>query len=122
MSEELTPLERAVIALSCTDPVSSLRPNGRRRGWFFGLPTGPLPLANPRLEALRRYAILRRVRGTARIAAERERLHEAGFDNQKIEAIDDLVDPTRQPRRPRPEPAGNLFIFDGSCFPAVRWN
>jgi len=122
MSEELTPLERAVIALSCTDPVSSLRPNNRRRGWFLGWPTGPLPLANPRLEALRRYAILRRVHGAGRVAAEREQLIEAGFDNRKIEEIDDLVDPSRQPRRGRPEPAGNLFIFDASCFPAVRWN
>lgn len=122
MSEELTPLERAVVALSCKDPVSSLRLNRRRRGWILGLPTGPLPLANPRLEALRRYAILRRVHGAARVEAERKRLHEAGFDDPKIEAIDDLVDPSRRARRPRPEPAGNLFIFDGSCFPAVRWN
>lgn len=122
MSEELTPLERAVIALSCKDPVSSLRPISRKRGWILGLPTGPLPLANPRLEALRRYAILRRVRGADRLEAERERLHQAGFDSPKIEEIDDLVDPSRQPRRARPEPEGNLFIFDGSCFPAVRWN
>ena len=122
MSEELTPLERAVVALSRQDPVSSLRSRSRKRGWILGLPTGPLPLANPRLEALRRYAILRRVRGAARVEAEREQLLEAGFDNQKIEAIDDLVDPSRQHRRARPRAEGNLFIFDGSCFPAVRWN
>lgn len=120
MSEELTPLERAVIALSCKDPVSSLRVN-RKRGWILGLPAGPLPLANPRLEALRRYAILHRVRG-AGIEAEREKLRETGFSSQKIEEIDDLVDPSRQHRRAQRNPDRGLFIFDGSCFPAVRWN
>lgn len=122
MSEELTPLERAVVALSCKDPVSSLRPRNRRRGWILGLSTGPLPLANPRLEALRRYAILRRVHGAGRTGAERELLREAGFDDRKIEAIDDLVDPSRQPRRAPSGSKESLFIFDGSCFPAVRWN
>ncbi|WP_158298813.1 hypothetical protein [Sphingomonas psychrotolerans] len=122
MSEELTPLERAVVALSRKDPVSSLRPNSRKRGWILGLPTAPLPLANPRLEALRRYAILRRVHGAARIGAERERLQETGFSRQKIEEVDELVDPSRKERRARSRAEGNLFIFDGSCFPAVRWN
>lgn len=122
MSEQLTPLERAVIALSCKDPISSLRPGGRRRGWIMGLPTGPLPLANPRLEALRRYAILRRVHGAAKIEAERERLREAGFGHEQIEEVDDLVDPSRQHRRAPSRAERSLFIFDGSCFPAVRWN
>jgi hypothetical protein len=122
MSEKLTPLERAVVALSRADPISSLRPNSRKRGWILGLPAGPLPLANPRLEALRRYAILRRVHGAARVEAERDQLHEAGFDNSKIQEIDDLVDPSRQHRRAKSGPEGNLFVFDGSCFPAVSWN
>jgi len=122
MSEELTPLERAVVALSRQDPVSSLRSRSRKRGWILGLPTGPLPLANPRLEALRRYAILCRVRGATRVEDERARLGEAGFGPRKIEEIDDLVDPSRQHRRARSRAEGNLFIFDGSCFPAVRWN
>lgn len=122
MSEDLTPLERAVVALSRKDPVSSLRPNSRKRGWILGLSTGPLPLANPRLEALRRYAILRRVHGAARIETERERLRETGFSDRKIEEIDNLVDPSRQHLRALSKPEGSLFIFDGSCFPAIRWN
>ncbi|WP_168355760.1 hypothetical protein [Sphingomonas gei] len=122
MSEELTPLERAVVALSRTDSIASLRPMSRRRGWILGWPSSPLPLANPKLEALRRYSVLRRVRGTARVEAERALLREAGFSSQTIEKIDDLVDPSRQRRRAQPQPDGNLFIFDGSCFPAPRWS
>jgi hypothetical protein len=122
MSEELTPLERAVVALSCKDPISSLRPNSRKRGWILGLPTDPPPLANPRLEALRRYAILRRVHGAARVEGERERLREASFSDRKIEEIDDLVDPSRQHRRVPSGSKESLCIFDGSCFPAIRWN
>lgn len=122
MSEELTPLERAVVALSRKDPVSSLQPPGRKRGWILGLPTGPLPLANPRLEALRRYAILCRVQDAARIEGQRERLREAGFSDRKIEEIDDLVGAARQHRRTASGAGEGHFIFDGSCFPAIRWN
>lgn len=122
MSEELTPLERAVVALSRSDSIASLRPKNRRRGWILAWRTDPLPLANPRLEALRRYAVLCRLRGAARVEAERALLREAGFSSQTIEEIDDLIDPSPQRRRTQRQPAGNLFVFDGSCFPAVRWS
>ncbi len=93
MSEKLTPLERAVIALSRQDPVSSLRSGSRKRGWILGLPTAPPPLANPRLEALRRYAILRRLHGQDRVEAEREQLGKMDFSDEQIEEVGDLVDP-----------------------------
>ena len=122
MSYYLRPLEWAVFALSCADRVSRLGPASAKRGWILGLPTGPLPLANPRLEALRRYAILRRVYGADRARSEREQLCETGFSDRKIEEIDDLVDPARRHRRAPSGTSESLFIFDGSCFSPVRWN
>lgn len=52
MSSSLTQLERAVIALARNDPASSLKRPGRTVRWLRGSSFAPLPLANPRLEAL----------------------------------------------------------------------
>ena len=79
MSDQvLTSLELAVIALARPDPPSSLV---QRRGLVRQIFGGRAcqPLASPRLEALRRYAILGRVHGIALAGAERGRLREAGF-------------------------------------------
>jgi hypothetical protein len=62
------------------------------------------------------------VHGAARVEGERERLREASFSDRKIEEIDDLVDPSRQHRRVPSGSKESLCIFDGSCFPAIRWN
>lgn len=122
MSEELTPLERAVVALSRQDPISSLRSGGRKRGWILGLPPGPLPLANPRLEALRQYAIVRRVRGSTGVEAERGQLQEAGFSCKQMEQIDESVDQDQPDKRSVRNIENKFFIFCASCFPSVRWN
>ncbi len=56
-----TPIERSVIELARLDALSSVRPRpvlARLARWFgVGMAN---PLANPRLEALRRFAILAR--------------------------------------------------------------
>ena len=57
---EFNPLEWSVIRDARTDGVSTLRPAGRIRrffGWLMGRTGGP-ELANERLEALRRMAVL----------------------------------------------------------------
>jgi hypothetical protein len=90
MPEALTPLERAVIALSRHDPVWSLTRQGRIARWFCGR-FGPLPLANPKLEAVRRYAILRRLHGAALDPQEYDQLQALGFDQSAIGEINACV-------------------------------
>lgn len=86
----LTSIELVVIALARDDPPSSLV---QRRGLvrqMFGRRVRH-SLAAPRLEALRRYAILRRVHDVAFDGVERERLRAIGFDDSQIGAIDRLI-------------------------------
>lgn len=63
----LSDLERAVVALSMGDGRRTIAPRGglaeRLVGWLFGLRRA-LPLADPRLEALRRIAVLCRLEGS----------------------------------------------------------
>ena len=57
---EFNPLEWSVIRLARADSIWTLRPAGRLRrflGWLMGRSGGP-ELANERLEALRRMAVL----------------------------------------------------------------
>ena len=57
---EFNPLEWSIIRLARVDSLSTLRPSGRIRrfgNWLMGR-TGSLQLANERLEALRRMAVL----------------------------------------------------------------
>lgn len=82
----LTDTERVVIALSRRDPVSSIAPPSRFLDRLFRS-RHPLTLSCPRLEALRRYAILYRLRGDALPADERERLRAAGYDGPQIGVI-----------------------------------
>lgn len=100
MPDALTPLERAVIALAHNDPASSLKRQDRAARWLRGPSFAPLPLADPRLEALRRYAILRRVHGGALAKQEREQLCNAGFAEGLIEEIDGLLVRTARPSNP----------------------
>lgn len=93
---ELSSLERAVISLSHNDPVSSLRPKSRNGSWFLGRRFEAQALANPALESLRRYAILRKGnRSALEVNAERKRLSELGYGRKKIAAVDRLVTPNR---------------------------
>ncbi|MGK6320755.1 MipA/OmpV family protein [Sphingomonas sp. DT-204] len=99
----ITSIELAVIALARNDPVSSLvRQNGVSR-YLFGVRAPPL--ADSRLEALRRYAILRRTHRGAFVEAERIRLRDAGYDDRRIAEIDRLVAPN-DPERPESNPFG----------------
>lgn len=95
MADELTPLEKQVIALSLGDPRSSLMPRSNVFLWFFGHRATSLPLANPRLEALRRYAILSRTSKQTPPQDECDRLCRAGYDSRQKEAIDRLIAPHR---------------------------
>lgn len=95
MADELTPLEKQVIAVSLGDPRSSLMPRSNIILWFFGHRATSLPLANPRLEALRRYAILSRTSKQSLPSGECDRLCQAGYDARQKEAIDRLIAPHR---------------------------
>lgn len=88
----LTAIELAVIALSRSDRASSLRRQNDLSRFIFGQRTN-LRLADPRLEALRRYAILLRLHGAALPRLERERLCDAGYDDRQIGEIHRLVAP-----------------------------
>jgi outer membrane protein len=98
----LSTIEWMVIALSRHDPLSSLKLPGNASFRLFGTRTY-LPLANPRLEALRRYAILLRFQGHGLAAVEHERICAAGYDPRQVNAIVQLVtsSSTPQPRRHR---------------------
>ena len=79
--DRFDPLELRVIALAEADPVASIgSPTRFRRSverWFgFKLPR---PLANERLEALRRFAVLARVSGGRLPAEEVRNFLTAGF-------------------------------------------
>lgn len=100
--EKLTAIERTTIALSLGDPIASVKP----QGWFsrsglaillFG-PRRTFVLANPRLEALRRYAILFRD-ADPEAAAAGETLREAGYSAGQIEEIGRRSAPTRRKGR-----------------------
>src|SRR5436853_3661697 len=75
------PLELTVIALAEADPVASIgSPTRFRRSFerWFGFKL-PRPLANERLEALRRFAVLARVSGGRMPAEEVRNFLTAGF-------------------------------------------
>ncbi len=91
----LTAIELAVIALSRGDRASSLVRQSNLSRCIFGQ-RASLRLADPRLEALRRYAILLRLHGTALTRLERERLGDAGYDDRQIDEIHRLVAPLRE--------------------------
>lgn len=89
----LAPLERQVIQLASHDGASSLRTPNRVDAalqWLFGWKPAS-KLADPRLEALRRYAVTLRLRGDALPAAETDRLLGAGFAAQAIDEIRRMV-------------------------------
>jgi hypothetical protein len=82
-------LEWKVIALAEADPVASIGSPTRFRRFFerwFGFKL-PRPLANERLEALRRFAVLARVSGGRLPAEEVKHFLTAGFSLLQARAL-----------------------------------
>ena len=83
------PLELKVIALAEADPIASIGAPTRFTRFFerwFGI-TRPAPLADARLEALRRFAVLARVSGGRLPREEVRRFVEAGFSMLQAHAL-----------------------------------
>jgi len=93
----LTDLERSVIAIARHDRVSTLRTPGRLSRWLgllFGLRTSPR-LADDRLEALRRIAVLSWRHGYAVPAVELRAFLTAGYTPVQYELIVDTINDAR---------------------------
>lgn len=93
----LSDLERSVIAIARRDRVSSLRTPGRLSRWLgvlFGLRTSPR-LADSRLEALRRIAVLSWRHGYTVPAAEVRAFLAAGYSSADYELVVDTIDAAR---------------------------
>jgi hypothetical protein len=85
----LSALEWSVVALARRDSLSSLRtpgPIGRAMAVVFG-GTSESPIADPRLEALRRIAVYGWHRGFAVPPSEIDRFYEAGFSSDQLELL-----------------------------------
>jgi hypothetical protein len=83
------PLELQVIGLAEADPVASIGAPTRFARWFerwFGFER-PAPLADARLEALRRFAVLVRVTGGRLPREDVERFLTAGFTLLQARAL-----------------------------------
>ena len=83
------PLELKVIRLAEADPIASIGPPSRFAAWFerwFGIER-PRPLADSRLEALRRFAVLARVTGGQLPVDEVRRFLAAGFSRFQARAL-----------------------------------
>jgi hypothetical protein len=95
--------ERRAVLLARRDPSSSLHRGfgSRLMSLLFGIET-PHMLADSRLEALRRYALLYRIHGKALAAIEIERAQDAGYSDGELARARALIDAAfavRQPRR-----------------------
>ncbi|WP_265267715.1 hypothetical protein [Sphingomonas lycopersici] len=91
---EFGAIEREVLRLSYGDTRSSLGVPGRFArigGWLAGRRAKP-GLADRRLEALRRYAVLYRLDGEALDPAEDIAIAAAGFDRHALRDVQLLVD------------------------------
>ena len=87
--------ERKIVLLARTDPVSSLQRSGIHRVMriLFGIEP-PHRLADQRLEALRRFAVLYRVHGSALPMREIERALAAGHSESVLARARALIDRT----------------------------
>lgn len=94
----LTTIEMATIVLAHRDPVSSIKP----RSWLFRVLFGArnrLELANPKLEALRRYVVLFRLDGSSPDEVRRV-LADAGYADRLIEEINGRITLPSNEERP----------------------
>ncbi len=99
----LTDLERSVIAIARHDRVSTLRTPGRVSRWLgvlFGLRVSPR-LADDRLEALRRIAVLSWRHGYAVPALELRAFLAAGYSPAQYEMVVDTINDARIARTGR---------------------
>jgi|SRR5687767_12615311 hypothetical protein len=83
------PVELKIISLAEADPIASIGPPSRFAAFFerwFGI-ARPRPLANSRLEALRRFAVLARVTGGELPVEEVKRFLAAGFSRFQARAL-----------------------------------
>lgn len=86
----LSALEWSVVALARGDSLASLSRPGRvsiALGKVFGTRRQPAHLADPRLEALRRIAVLTWHRGFAVPSSELRAFFQAGFSHAQYEAM-----------------------------------
>jgi hypothetical protein len=98
-TDRLTSLERQVILVSRGDSIRSVR---QRRGtdWMLEIFSGVehvRTLADEKLKALRRYAVIRRVHGHHMNSCELVRIKRAGFTETKLAIVHRMVDPWRVP-------------------------
>lgn len=94
----LTELERSVIGIARHDGLSTLRQPGflsRWMGILFGVRISP-QLADPKLEALRRIAVLSWRRGYAIASAEVKAFLAAGYSPAFYELVVDTIASARQ--------------------------
>lgn len=101
MIHSLAQLDFAVVILALRDSAASLKGQHLLSQWVFGLRQSGLPLANPKLEALRRYVVVRRTYGSAPASETRGTLREAGYRPADLSEIDRLVDDLSRSRRKR---------------------
>lgn len=93
--------EWSVIALARRDNIASLAPDSwwqRMRHRLFGI-EAPRPLANERLETLRRFAVLARLRRHLINPSEIARLVAAGFSAFQADVLLSLIDDARPSAR-----------------------
>ena len=94
----LTELERSVIGIARHDGMATLRQPGRLSRWLglvFGVRISP-QLADPKLEALRRIAVLSWKRGYAIASAEVKAFVAAGYSPAFYELVVDTIASARQ--------------------------
>ncbi len=94
----LNELERSVIGIARRDGLSTLRKPGRLSHWLgvvFGVRISP-QLADPKLEALRRIAVLSWKRGYSIASAEVKAFIGAGYSPAFYEMVVDTIASARQ--------------------------
>ncbi|MGI4730640.1 MAG: hypothetical protein ACRYFW_02685 [Janthinobacterium lividum] len=98
----LTALEWSVVAIAWSDRLSSLRRPGRIARMMGGLFGGHNPrLADPRLEALRRMAVLTWRRGYTVAPHEVRAFRDAGYSADQYELLVDSIAAARRQDPPR---------------------
>jgi hypothetical protein len=117
---KLSVQERRVVLLARTDPQSSLRRGAASRltRLLFGI-EAPHMLADRKLEALRRYAILYRDHGDALASIEIEQVRAAGFSDGELAKARSLIDAAFGGRRPRRSAREIVTMVSGAAVAAV---
>jgi hypothetical protein len=120
----LSSLQRQVVDVALCDTLASLGEDGRMaraaRLLFGGRPSPKL--ADPGLEALRRFAVLVRHASGALNGAEIERMHAAGFSDRQMNEVFAIVE--RVPARPAFRLAGAVLLAPipiGAGLAAFAW-